>query len=88
MARLVRVEATGPVKIEPGTIPHDKPLWICACGLSQRLPYCDGSHKITRSEQPGMVYIYTRDGKAVAEVRSEPPDPPPSPASAVPPTSG
>ena len=28
-------------KVEPGT------YWWCACGRSQRQPFCDGSHKVT-----------------------------------------
>ena len=30
-----------PVELEPGT------YWWCACGRSQRQPFCDGSHKET-----------------------------------------
>lgn len=29
------------VQLEPGT------YWWCACGLSQKQPFCDGSHKGT-----------------------------------------
>ena len=30
-----------PIELEPGT------YWWCACGRSQRQPFCDGSHKET-----------------------------------------
>ena len=30
MARVVRLEATGPHKIEPGTLPADKPTFMLA----------------------------------------------------------
>ena len=41
MARLVRHEATGPIEVKP----QPKSVWVCACGLSQNLPFCDGFHK-------------------------------------------
>jgi CDGSH-type Zn-finger protein len=59
MARLIRITATGPIKIDPSTWPKDKLISICACGLSKNLPFCDGSHKPCRdSEQPGTLYVY------------------------------
>lgn len=72
MARLVRHEQTGPYRIEPGDVPRDKPIFICACGLSSRLPYCDGSHKFCRNEVPGRLYVYDSVTKAVIEERPDP----------------
>lgn len=77
MARLIRFEATGPIKIDPANFPRDehgnlKPLFICACGLSQMLPVCDGSHKACRvAEQPGMVHTYDSDRKVIVDSRPE-----------------
>jgi CDGSH-type Zn-finger protein len=71
MPRIVKLYPTGPIKIEPGSLPADKPTWICACGLSKKMPFCDGSHKITRQEQPGMVYVYSQDGQTVVETRPD-----------------
>ncbi len=58
MARLIRHDADGPIKIEP----QDKPIFICACGLSQNQPYCDGAHSYCRKhEEEGKVYRYDED---------------------------
>lgn len=58
MARLVRHEQTGAIKIEPS----DKPVWVCACGLSATFPLCDKSHKRCVTEQPGRLYVYGPEG--------------------------
>lgn len=67
MARMIRKEATGPIEVKP----QEKSVWICACGLSQNQPYCDGAHSAARREQPGKCYIYAADGKTVVEERTE-----------------
>lgn len=73
MARIVRHTATGPYRIEPQDLPRDKPLFICACGLSQTLPLCDGSHKGCRAEVEGTLYVYHDDRKTVKETRPDAP---------------
>jgi len=75
MPRLIRFDATGPIKIEPAQFPRDdqgnlKPIFICACGLSQRLPFCDGTHKACRTtEAEGKLYVYDAERKNVVEER-------------------
>lgn len=77
MPRLIRLEATDPVKIDPSQFPRDeqgnlKTIFICACGLSKKLPYCDGSHKPCRvNEQSGRLYVYDRDRSRVVEERED-----------------
>lgn len=69
MARLVKLTKTGPIKIEP----TDKPVWVCACGLSQNFPFCDGAHKGCVASEPeaGAVYVYDDERKRVVEVRRD-----------------
>jgi CDGSH iron-sulfur domain-containing protein 3 len=62
MARIIRVEATGPIEVPEGT---ELPAWICACGLSKNKPFCDGSHKKTRDEGT-VLYIYDGDQRTPA----------------------
>jgi CDGSH-type Zn-finger protein len=58
MARIVRHTARGPIKIEP----QQKPIWVCACGLSKNAPYCDGSHKACADEAESAEFEYLPDG--------------------------
>jgi len=70
MARLVRHEATGPIKVEP----QDKPVFICGCGLSQHLPFCDGAHKLCKKgdgEAAGKVYVYDKTRTKVVRVEDD-----------------
>jgi CDGSH-type Zn-finger protein len=63
MARLVRHDADGPIRIDP----QEKPVFICGCGLTQRPPFCDGSHKRCAGEEPGTLYEYDADGRRVTD---------------------
>ena len=54
MARLVRMEGTGPIRIDP----QEKPVFVCGCGLSKNAPFCDGAHKACVNEEDGVVYRY------------------------------
>ena len=38
------IGGNAPVTIE---VEAGKTYWWCACGLSKRQPFCDGSHKVT-----------------------------------------
>jgi CDGSH-type Zn-finger protein len=84
MPRIVRHEQSAPIKIDPNAKPGEpnawprdeqgnlKPVFVCACGLSDRFPFCDGTHKTTcKAEQPGVVYTYDKATKAVVDQRPE-----------------
>jgi CDGSH-type Zn-finger protein len=67
MPRLVRFEATGPIRIDP----QDKPVFICGCGLTRNFPFCDGTHKACKDEQEGKVYVYDAESGEVTETRDD-----------------
>lgn len=72
MARIVRHDATSPIKIEPPSDPATaKPIFVCACGISKTFPFCDGSHKRCRDEEAGAVYEYD---PVTGEARSKRPE--------------
>jgi CDGSH-type Zn-finger protein len=72
MARLIRHSNIGPYKVDPSTFPPGKMIFICGCGLSQNLPFCDGSHKNgCQNEEAAKLYIYDADRKAVVEVTAD-----------------
>src|SRR5947207_15375560 len=74
MARVVRHEATGPIKIDPATLPlgpdgKPKKIAVCACGLSSTFPTCDGTHK-QLSEQPEQLHCYDPVIRAAIEANA------------------
>ena len=65
MPRIVKLDATGPIKVEPS----DKPIFVCACGLSRKFPFCDGTHKTCRDEEAGKIYRYDPETGGRTEVK-------------------
>ncbi|MCS6997989.1 MAG: CDGSH iron-sulfur domain-containing protein [Aquificaceae bacterium] len=54
MARLVKLVEKAPYKLEAG----EETYYLCQCGLSKKFPFCDGSHKRTKDEEGGKLYLY------------------------------
>jgi len=67
MARMIRHDATAPHRIDP----NERPVFVCMCGLSKNLPFCDGSHSACKDEQPGKLYIYDKERSAVEREESD-----------------
>ncbi|MCC6608740.1 MAG: CDGSH iron-sulfur domain-containing protein [Burkholderiales bacterium] len=59
MARIVKRTWHEPYKLVIG----GEEKHICRCGLSKNQPFCDGSHKLTRTEDDNKLYWYDADGK-------------------------
>ena len=54
MTRLVQRFRSGPYLVTVG----GEIKAICGCGLSGALPFCDGTHQITKTEEPGKLHWY------------------------------
>lgn len=58
MARIVKRTHNGPYKLVVG----GEEKYLCRCGLSKNQPFCDGSHKLAKNEEPDRVYWYDDSG--------------------------
>jgi CDGSH-type Zn-finger protein len=52
MPRLVKRTPQEPTRY----VIEGKEVWLCKCGLSKNQPYCDSSHKLTKTEEAGKQH--------------------------------
>lgn len=62
MARIIIHTAKSPHVFNT---PKGDTVAICMCGLSQKYPFCDGSHTKTRDEADDALYAYDQEGNKI-----------------------
>lgn len=84
MTRLIPHTARGPLKVLKADLAPGDAVYLCRCGLTANPNgSCDGSHKATKDEQPGHVYLYERrDGLLVRTAAPFVPAPAPNASNA------
>ena len=57
MTRLVMRTRSKPYPVTIG----GETQYMCGCGLSAKQPFCDGTHKLARDEEEGVLCWYDAD---------------------------
>lgn len=70
MTRIVVMRDQSPLVLKKDEM-EDDTVAICRCGLSSDWPMCNGTHKVTRDEEPNTVYQYAGESKGDKPTRSE-----------------
>ncbi len=68
MARIIIHTAKAPHVFNT---PKGDTVAVCMCGLSQKYPFCDGSHKKTTDEADNVLYVYDQQGNRLDPATGE-----------------
>jgi CDGSH-type Zn-finger protein len=68
MAREVTHTARGPYELTVDDVDEEYgDVAVCQCGITATPPFCDGSHRRTEDEEPGIRHKYVDGERRVVE---------------------
>jgi CDGSH-type Zn-finger protein len=68
MAREVTHTARGPYELTADDVDEEYgDVAVCQCGITANPPFCDGSHRRTEDEAPGVRHKYVDGERRVVE---------------------